>query len=226
MKLQRELERHQHRRLARHPLGISHGDEGRRLARPPYRVLRHAGRNGGERGSVSSTTSWAGSRMKRSSVITWDQLSVGGMMIVALIVLGVAIYKLGPGGEPLLEAIRAAWRILQTADGLRVGRTGVRGGTVRRDDQVDRVPAGRQRHDAKPASCGWRSTRTCSSRFAPTRRQGSHARPARRQGDRHLDRHAAVRASCSRATRSCRAVARLRGRADARRPAPSTTWSS
>jgi phospholipid/cholesterol/gamma-HCH transport system substrate-binding protein len=33
--------------------------------------------------------------MKRSSFITWDQLKVGGLILVAIAVLGVAIYKLG-----------------------------------------------------------------------------------------------------------------------------------
>jgi phospholipid/cholesterol/gamma-HCH transport system substrate-binding protein len=33
--------------------------------------------------------------MKRSSFITWDQLKVGGIIVLALAILGVAVYKLG-----------------------------------------------------------------------------------------------------------------------------------
>src|SRR6185437_16238122 len=39
--------------------------------------------------------SWADTDMKRSSFITWDQLKVGGLILVALAILAVAIYKLG-----------------------------------------------------------------------------------------------------------------------------------
>ena len=33
--------------------------------------------------------------MKRSSFITWDQLKVGVLIVVALAILGVAVFKLG-----------------------------------------------------------------------------------------------------------------------------------
>jgi hypothetical protein len=33
--------------------------------------------------------------MKRSSFMTWDQLKVGGLILLALGVLAVAVYKLG-----------------------------------------------------------------------------------------------------------------------------------
>ena len=52
MKLQRELERDEHRRLARHSVGVPHGDKGRALARATHRVLRHAGGDGGGRRPV------------------------------------------------------------------------------------------------------------------------------------------------------------------------------
>ena len=37
--------------------------------------------------------------MKRSSFLTWDQLKVGGLILVALIVLAIAILKLGQSGN-------------------------------------------------------------------------------------------------------------------------------
>jgi phospholipid/cholesterol/gamma-HCH transport system substrate-binding protein len=58
--------------------------------------------------------------MKRSSVITWDQLKVGGMMMIALIVLGVAIYKLGQSANLFSKRYELV-AYLQTAGGLRVG---------------------------------------------------------------------------------------------------------
>ena len=49
MKLQRELERDEHRRLARHPVGVPHGDAHRAAGGTHDPVFRHAGRDGGER---------------------------------------------------------------------------------------------------------------------------------------------------------------------------------
>jgi phospholipid/cholesterol/gamma-HCH transport system substrate-binding protein len=58
--------------------------------------------------------------MKRSSVITWDQLKVGGMMLVALTVLAVAIYKLGQSAN-LFSKRYELIAYLENANGLRVG---------------------------------------------------------------------------------------------------------
>lgn len=58
--------------------------------------------------------------MKRSSVITWDQLKVGGMMLAALTVLAVAIYKLGQSAN-LFSKRYELIAYLQNANGLRVG---------------------------------------------------------------------------------------------------------
>ena len=58
--------------------------------------------------------------MKRSSVITWDQLKVGGVMLAALGVLGVAIYKLGQSAN-LFSKRYDLFAYLPNANGLRVG---------------------------------------------------------------------------------------------------------
>ena len=58
--------------------------------------------------------------MKRSSVITWDQLKVGGIMLAALTVLAVAIYKLGQSASLFSKRYELV-AYLQNANGLRVG---------------------------------------------------------------------------------------------------------
>src|SRR5262245_26725180 len=58
--------------------------------------------------------------MKRSSVITWDQLKVGGIMLASLTVLAVAIYKLGQSAN-LFSKRYELIAYLQNANGLRVG---------------------------------------------------------------------------------------------------------
>lgn len=60
--------------------------------------------------------------MKRSSFITWDQLKVGLMILAALAVLGVAIYKLGQAAN-LFSRRYELITYLPTADGLRTGGT-------------------------------------------------------------------------------------------------------
>ena len=74
---------------------------------------------------------------------------------------------------------------------------------ARRHDQGDRVPAGRQRHDAQSAARarGRRGAAAADSR-ATRKAQAPHAGPARRQGDRHLAGHAALRRAARPATRS------------------------
>ncbi len=58
--------------------------------------------------------------MKRSSVITWDQLKVGGLIVGALIVLGVAIYKLGQAANLFSKRYELV-TYLPNAAGLRQG---------------------------------------------------------------------------------------------------------
>jgi phospholipid/cholesterol/gamma-HCH transport system substrate-binding protein len=60
--------------------------------------------------------------MKRSSFITWDQLKVGGMIAGALVVLTVAIYKLGQAAN-LFSRRYELVAYLPNANGLRAGGT-------------------------------------------------------------------------------------------------------
>jgi phospholipid/cholesterol/gamma-HCH transport system substrate-binding protein len=60
--------------------------------------------------------------MKRSSFITWDQLKVGLMILVALGILGVAIYKLGQAAN-LFSRRYELVAYLPNASGLRTGGT-------------------------------------------------------------------------------------------------------
>ena len=58
--------------------------------------------------------------MKRSSFITWDQLKVGALILVALIILGVAILKLGNAGNLFGKRYRLV-AYVASASGLRIG---------------------------------------------------------------------------------------------------------
>jgi hypothetical protein len=57
--------------------------------------------------------------MKRSAVITWDQLKVGAVILVALIVMGVAILKLGQAAHLFSKRYTLVSFVPSTA-GLRV----------------------------------------------------------------------------------------------------------
>ena len=58
--------------------------------------------------------------MKRSSFITWDQLKVGGIIVVALLVMLLAVYKLGQAAN-LWSSRYELVSFLPNANGLRVG---------------------------------------------------------------------------------------------------------
>jgi len=58
--------------------------------------------------------------MKRSSYITWDQLKVGVLILVALAILAAAIVKLGAAGNLFGKRYRLI-ALVATANGLRVG---------------------------------------------------------------------------------------------------------
>jgi phospholipid/cholesterol/gamma-HCH transport system substrate-binding protein len=58
--------------------------------------------------------------MKRSSFITWDQLKVGALILVALVILGVAILKLGNAGNLFGKRYRLV-AYVASASGLRIG---------------------------------------------------------------------------------------------------------
>ena len=60
--------------------------------------------------------------MKRSSFITWEQLKVGALVIVALGVLSISIYKLGQAAN-LFSRRYDLYAFLAEANGLRVGGT-------------------------------------------------------------------------------------------------------
>jgi phospholipid/cholesterol/gamma-HCH transport system substrate-binding protein len=75
--------------------------------------------------------------MKRSSFITWDQLKVGGIILAALAVLAVAIYKLGQSANLFSKRYELV-AYLPNANGLRAGGTvfvaGQFAGTIRAID--------------------------------------------------------------------------------------------
>src|SRR6266550_3118141 len=58
--------------------------------------------------------------MRRSSFITWDQLKVGVLILVALIILAIAILKLGQAGNLFGKRYRLV-SFIANASGLRVG---------------------------------------------------------------------------------------------------------
>ncbi|MFL5487170.1 MAG: MlaD family protein [Gemmatimonadaceae bacterium] len=58
--------------------------------------------------------------MKRSSFITWDQLKVGVLIVVAITILGIAILKLGAAGN-LFGKRYQLYAYVPTATGLRIG---------------------------------------------------------------------------------------------------------
>jgi phospholipid/cholesterol/gamma-HCH transport system substrate-binding protein len=60
--------------------------------------------------------------MKRSSFITWEQLKVGVVIVAALGILGVSIYKLGQAAN-LFSRRYDLYAFLAEANGLRVGGT-------------------------------------------------------------------------------------------------------
>lgn len=58
--------------------------------------------------------------MRRSSFITWDQLKVGALIFVALVILGIAILKLGQAGNLFGKRYQLI-SFVGNASGLRVG---------------------------------------------------------------------------------------------------------
>src|ERR1700732_4833208 len=58
--------------------------------------------------------------MKRSSYITWDQLKVGVLILIALAILAASIVKLGQAGNLFGKRYRLV-AFVGTANGLRVG---------------------------------------------------------------------------------------------------------
>src|SRR6266850_6100125 len=72
--------------------------------------------------------------MKRSSFITWDQLKVGGLILLAMGVLAVAVYKLGKAANLFTKRYELI-AFLKEAPALRVGGTvlvaGQLAGTIR-----------------------------------------------------------------------------------------------
>src|SRR5947208_3136903 len=75
--------------------------------------------------------------MKRSSFITWDQLRVGLVIVAALGILTLAVYKLGQAANLFTKRYELV-AFLKEANGLRVGGTvtlaGQLAGTVKRID--------------------------------------------------------------------------------------------
>lgn len=58
--------------------------------------------------------------MRQSSFLTWDQLKVGGVIFVALVILGVAIVKLGEAGNLFAKRYTLV-AFVENASGLRIG---------------------------------------------------------------------------------------------------------
>src|SRR3954463_13588302 len=73
--------------------------------------------------------------MKRSSFITWDQLRVGLVILAALGILTLAVYKLGQAANLFTKRYQLV-AFLKEANGLREGGTvtvaGQLGGTVKK----------------------------------------------------------------------------------------------
>src|SRR5690606_7168856 len=60
--------------------------------------------------------------MKRSTFLTWEQLKVGSVIVIALAVLAVAVYKLGQS-QSLFASRYQLYAFLPNANGLRVGNS-------------------------------------------------------------------------------------------------------
>ncbi|MDQ3083100.1 MAG: hypothetical protein M3R07_12915, partial [Gemmatimonadota bacterium] len=58
--------------------------------------------------------------MKRSTGVTWDQLKVGAVMLVAIVIIGVAILKLGQAANLFSERYMLVAFVPNTA-GLKEG---------------------------------------------------------------------------------------------------------
>ena len=123
LKLQRELERDQRRRLARHPVGVPHGDTRRRAATSERIAFFGTPEEmAAVRRQVHPRLPGRLLTMKRSSIITWDQLRVGLVILVAVLVIGVAIYKLGQAANLFAKRYELI-AFLPDANGLREGGT-------------------------------------------------------------------------------------------------------
>ena len=94
--------------------------------------------------------------MKRSSFITWEQLKVGAVILVALAVLGVAIYKLGQAAN-LFSRRYELLVLVPNASGLRDGGAvfvaGQLAGTIK---AIEFLPVEQRHHAASPHSHGAR----------------------------------------------------------------------
>ncbi len=187
MKLQRELQRHEHRRVARHSgrcsawrrrvallhdRRIGSSARRRRWRRAEDAYIRDflGGLNHETLGDASRGTSSASA----------------GIILAALAVLGRRrSYKLGQAANLFSKRYEL---VAYLPDGERAaaGRPGDRRRPARRDGQGDRVPAGRQRHDAKPEGVACASIASLREQIR-TRLRGAACARMGLLGDKVLD---------------------------------------
>ena len=129
--------------------------------------------------------------MKRATFITWEQLKVGGMILLALGDPHRRRLQARRSGEPVLQALSAR-RPAAERERVARGRHGHGGGPVGRHRRGDRFSPARRRHDAEPERRRGRRPGAAAAGARGFPRPAAHVRPPGRQDRGHLARDAAV----------------------------------